>query len=199
MSKTAVTFFTLLLVLASCYTAGCSLPLSPGTPSSSEKSGLSSGQGNAGIPGKLPLEDALGFIFSSDWSGPENAAAVTGSPARLINYIHGVDLDEQGYASTWMIVVETEGKSSMVTVSSQGSSTTNAPAIPTWTEINTDQILYPRELIEKNRALIFNTSQSGTIASRSLSLEEGNYIVTLSGRNTQQTLVFNATTGVLIP
>ena len=199
MSKTAVTFFTLLLVLASCYIAGCSLPLSPGTPSSSEKGGLSSGQGTAGIPGKLSLEDALGFIFSSDWSGPENAVDVTGSPAKHIRYIHGVDLDEQGFAGSWMIVVEMAGKSSMVTVSSQDSTTANAPDIATWTEINTDQIIYPRELIEKNRALIFNASQSGTIASRSLTLEEGNYIVTLSGRNGQQLLVFNATTGALTP
>lgn len=199
MSKTAMVFFTLMLVLASCYAAGCSLPSSSGAPASSEKASLSSGQGNTGIPGKQSLEDALGFVFSGDWSGPENAIPVAGSPVKLIKYIYGADLDEQGYASSWMIVVEMAGKSSMVTINNQGSTTTDAPGIATWTVINTDQILYPRELIEKNHALIFNTSQSSTIVSRSLTLEDGDYIITLSGKNGQQTMVFNATTGALTP
>jgi len=198
MSKTAMVFFTLMLVLASCYTAGCSLPSSSGATASSEKAGLSSGQGDAGIPGKLSMEDAVGYIFA-EWSGPENAAPVTGSRAKLIKYIYGADLDEQGYASSWMIVVEKAGTSSMVTIKNQGSTTSDASGIPTWTVINTDQILYPRELIEKNHVLIFNASQSGTTISRSLTLEDGDYIITLSGKNGQQKLVFNATTGALTP
>jgi hypothetical protein len=198
MSKTAMVFFTLLLVLACCYTAGCSLPSSSGAPSSSEKANLSSVQGNTGVPGKQSLEDAVGFIFA-EWSAPENAIPLTGSTAKHIKYVHGTDLDEQGYASSWMIVVEIAGKSSMVTINNQGSTTSDASGIPTWTEINTDQIMYPRELIEKNHAVIFNASQSSTIVSRSISLEDGDYIITQSGRNGQQTLVFNATTGALTP
>lgn len=197
MSKTVVTFFALLLVLACCYTAGCSLPSTSGAPSSSEKAGLSTEQGNAGIPGKQSLEYAVGYI-AAEWSDPLNADPVTGHKEKHITYIHGANLDEQGDASSWMIVVERAGISSMVTISSQGSTTSEAPGIA-WTEINTTRIIYPRELIEKNRAVIFNTSQGSTIVSRSISLEAGNYIITLSGKNGQQVLVFNATTGALTP
>jgi hypothetical protein len=196
MSKTAVIFFTLLLVLACCYTAGCSVPSSSGAASSSEKAGLSSGQGNA-VPGSRSLENAVDYVIA-EWSDPQNAVPVTGSKEKHIRYIHGADFDEQGNASSWMIVVEMAGKSSMVTINGQGSTTSDAPGIA-WSEINTTQIMYPRELIEKNHALIFNSSESSTTVSRSLSLEDGNYIITLSGRNGQQTLVFNATTGALTP
>ena len=143
------------------------------------------------------MEEAVDYL-KAEWSDPENAVPVTGSKEKHIKYIHGADFDEQGYASSWMIVVERAGKSSMVTISSLDTTISEAPGIA-WTEINTSQIMYPRELIEKNHALIFNTSDSSTTVSRSLSLEDGNYIITLSGRNGQQTLVFNATTGALTP
>jgi hypothetical protein len=208
MSKTAVIFFTLLLVLACCYTAGCSVPSSSGAPASSgvspspgvsassEKDGVSSGQGIS-APGKRSLEGAVGYI-TAEWSDPQNTGPATGSQERHIRYIHGADFDEQGNAGSWIVVVERAGKSYQVTISGQDSTTSDAPGVA-WTEINTTQIMYPRELIEKNHALIFNSSESSTTVSRSLSLEDGNYIVTLSGRNGQQTLVFNATTGALTP
>jgi hypothetical protein len=198
MSKSAAVFFILLLVLTSCLIAGCSSPQSPGVPASQEKTGFSSGAANAGIPGKLSLEDAIGYI-TTEWAGPENAAPVGGPMAKRIRYIHGANLDEQGYAGSWMLVVDAGGKSSMVTISSTGVSVSAAPGITSWTEIDPGRILYPGELVKKNQAVIFNPSQSSTVSSRSLSLEDGNYIITLSGKNGQQTLVFNATTGVLNP
>jgi len=72
----------------------------------------------------------------------------------------------------------------------------NSPGSIQRAEIFIDQILSPRELFEKNRAVILNPALSGT-TTRDLSLSGGNYTVSISGQGSIRTLVFDAKTGVL--
>ena len=163
MSKTAATFFALLLVLASCYIPGCSVPSSQGAPHLLEHSRLPK------RPVYHPGREAV-FQGAGQWKRPWIILRRSGqirkmqslSPdlrKNISNISMARILTNRDMPADWMIVVERAGKSSMVTISSLDPTISEAPGIA-WTEINTSQIMYPRELIEKNHALIFNTSDS---------------------------------------
>jgi len=209
MSKTAMVFFILLLVLASCFIAGCnSLPFS-GTSAQTETPkkvdvGLT-GHENPVTAQRYQFDKAVAGLFSADsvtmWNDtPVNASQENVSqkivyPEKHIKYIRGADLDENGDASSWTFVVDHGDQFSFVTYNSRGMIISNSPGTIKRTEIFTDQIIKPRELFEKNRAVIFNTTWTGTDVTRDLSLGGGNYTVTISGDDTLQILTFDAKTG----
>lgn len=204
MKKSAAVLFILLLVLAGCLIAGCSSSQPANTPAPSEKGGMSSAQENAAVTGggtgavtgKMSMSDAIRYI-SSEWQGPENSPPISGDQGKYFRYVNGANLDEQGNSKSWIIVVEMAGKTYMVTVTEKGTTTADAPPIATWTKIDTGAIISPGQLFEKNHAVIFNVSQAGAGVSRDITLEDGNYIVSLTGSSGKQILVFNATTGAL--
>ena len=210
MSKTAVVFFTLFLVFAGCFIAGCSSLPSSGTPAPTEPSqkvdvGFSAGE-NTVLTQRYRFDEALAGLSSPDsqalWNDSEgaipqeNASRTSGLPEKHIKYIRGTDLDENGDAASWTFVVEHGDQFSMVTYNRQGMTIANSPGSIQRAEIFTDQILSPRELFEKNHAAILNPAVSGTTI-RDLSLSGGNYTVSISGQGSIRTLVFDAMTGVL--
>jgi hypothetical protein len=204
-------FSILLLVLASCFIAGCSsLPFS-GTPASSETpqagtpqngdAGLSGHQGS-GDSSRYRFDDAAAEIFSADrvsqWNDtPVNASVGTANPEKHIKYIRGANLDENGDASSWTYIVEHGDQFSIITYNNGAVSLSNSPGTLQRTDIVINQIMTPRELFTKNHDLIVNTTRTGTIVTRDLSLSGGNYSLTISGRGTPRILVFNAKTGAL--
>jgi hypothetical protein len=211
MSKSAVVFFTLLLVLASCFIAGCSsLPFS-GTPTPTETPknvnvGLT-GNDNSVTAQRYQFDEAVAGLFSADsvvmWNdtpvnaSQENVSPGNAYPEKHIKYIRGADLDENGDASSWTFVVDHGNQFSFVTYGSKGTTISNSPGNIERTEIFLNQTITPRELFEKNRAVIFNTTWSGTAVSWDLSLGGGNYIVTISGSGAPRILIFDAKTGAL--
>jgi hypothetical protein len=211
MSKTVMVFFTLMLVLASCFIAGCSsLPFS-GTPAPTETPKII----NAGLTGhdnfvsvqRYQLDEAKDWIYSQDsgvqWNDtPVNVIRenVTQDvfPEKHIKYIRGADIDENGDATSWTFFIEHGGHFSIVTYSTQGVTISDTPGTIQRTEIFTDQIVKPRELVEKNHDLIFDTNQKDTSVTRDLSLSGGNYTISISGNGLPRILIFDAKTGVLI-
>ena len=88
MSKTAVVFFTLLLVLASCFIAGCSsLPFS-GTPAPTETPkkvnvGLT-GPENSVTAQRYQFDEAVAGLFSADSVAMWNDTPVNAIPGECI-------------------------------------------------------------------------------------------------------------------
>jgi hypothetical protein len=206
MSKTAPMFFTLLLVLASCFIAGCSsIPLS-GTPPAEEPSIKTdvgfSGNGQSEIIQRLRFEDTVAKIFTTDLFDMENDIPVNitqenVSSAKHIKNIRGSDLDENGGASSWTFVVKHSDKFSIVTYNNRGGQISTTPGTLSQPEIFTDGIISPRSLFEKNRATILNSTRGRTTITRDLSLGGGFYTLSISGHGTPVLLVFDAKTGVL--
>lgn len=216
MSRTAAFFFVIMLVLGSCFVAGCSSLPSPDNGSNTpapaapqqkkENAGLG-GQAPAGASApasqRYPFDDAAAGILATDifddaskmTVSDENGNASVGnfSFEKHIKYVHGVDLDEKGDARSWAFIVDHGSKYSIVSYTNKVIAISDSPGSMAGTEIIPDQILSPRKLFEKNHDLI-----SGTVTSRDLSLEGGNYTITLTGQNMNRILIFDAKTGALI-
>lgn len=211
MSKTATVFLTLLLVLASCFIAGCSsLPFSdtpaptqtpqkeaaspPVSPSRDNIKPISSE--------RLELNNTIQLFFSTDVFDEQNKIGETGSlgneiPEKKFKAIRGKNLDENGTAQSWTFVIEHGNEFSIVTYSGKKVLVSNSPGTLKQSEILTNKIIMPRELFERNRAVIFNTTRTGTAVTRDLSIGDGRYTITISGSGAPRILVFDATTGVL--
>jgi hypothetical protein len=212
MSKTAMVFFILLMVLAGCFIAGCSsLPFS-GAPASSEtpQSGTSpngdaglSGQGVSGDSSRYPFDVAETEIFSPDrglqWNDtPVNESPGTALPEKHIKYIRGSNIDETGDAGSWTYIIEHGDQFSIVTYNNGAVALSNSPGTLQRPDITISQIMKPRDLFAMNHDLIINTTRTGAVVTRDLSLSGGNYSLTISGRGTPRILVFDAKTGALI-
>jgi hypothetical protein len=212
MSKTATVFFTLLLVLASCFIAGCSsLPFSSDTPAPAQtpqKEAVSSVSPALVVTKsvsseRLELNNTIQQFFSTDVFDEQNKIGETGSQENAITEkkfkaIRGRDLDENGNARSWTFVIEHGDEFSVVTYSGKKVQVSNSPGTLTQSEILTDKVIMPRQLFDRNRAVIFNTTRTGTAVTRDLSIGEGRATLTITGSGgAPRILVFDATTGVL--
>jgi len=235
MRETSVVFFSLMLVLASSFIAGCSsLPFASETPAPSVTTAkiVSSGQGTTdaaalesiALSQRYAFEDILENLNDLDLNirQPGNSFEVQETAGRVmpgenmsesvpdsavppatgtkqIKQVRGGNLDEHGAAASWTLIVEQDGRVSIVSISHQGTTYTGSPGTVNLPEIKPDQIISPAKLFEKNHDLIFNTGKTGTSVTRDISLVSGNYTVTISDkRGPAEILTFNAKTGVLI-
>jgi hypothetical protein len=206
MSKTVMVFFTLMLVLASVFIAGCSsLPFS-GTPTPTETprkiATIVTGEPTPDLAQRFRFEDTLSTFNSPDILNeqeetPVNESQQNVSMEKHIQYIYGADLDENGDAGSWTFIVEHGNQYSIITYSIRGTTITDTPGMIKRPEIFTDQIVTPRGLFEKNHAVIFDTTRTGTAVARDISLSGGNYTLSISGKGTPRILVFDAKTGAL--
>jgi hypothetical protein len=222
MSKTAIIFFTLLLVLACCFIAGCSSAPSTDSAAPSETSGNSGSGGNAGqntaglsgqdagLSQRYAFEDIVKEITSSDLQTQVNMSEESGegpvitpsavTSKKQIRQIRASDIDESGAAKRWTFIVEHDGMVSIVSFGHEGLAFSGSPGTLNQPEILTNKIISPSGLFKKNHDVIFNTSLTGTDVTRDLSLLGNNYTISVStGRDKPpRVLVFDATTGVLI-
>ena len=76
----------------------------------------------------------------------ENVSQEIAYPEKHIKYIRGVDLDENGDASSWTFVVDHGDQFSFVTYNSKGMIISNSPGTIERTEIFLNQTITPREL-----------------------------------------------------
>jgi hypothetical protein len=218
MSKTAVVFFTLLLVFTSCFIAGCSSLPSSDISAQSETPGHvgSAGQINTGparqdaaLSQRYAFEDIITEITSSDLETRVNMSEETGdspivtpsavSSKKQIRQIRASDLDESGAAKRWTLIIEHEGIVSIVSFGHEGLVFSGSPGTLNQPEIFPDRIISPSGLFKKNHDVIFNTTLTGTAVTRDLSLQGNNYTISIAtGRDKPpRILVFDATTGVL--
>jgi hypothetical protein len=195
-------FFTLLLVLASGFIAGCSsgpsLPFSgTSTPAPTETPILT----NAGLTGhqnpvtfqQYTFEGTLAGLTSRDTPITKEDTVENMSKDMHIKTIHGINLDENADAGSWTYIFEHGNKIFTVTFGGQGTITNSITGTIDSADIATDQIVSPSDLFTTNHAMIFSTP-----GSVDLSLSDGYYTVTITGNSTPRILIFDAKTGGLI-
>jgi len=199
-SSPFIVFFTVVLVLAGCFTMGCSTTQQSVSQPNETHKGIDLGFRPGPVSGE---QQALSFgDVTADLAGlvPETggSSATNASEDNRILYIRGNNLNENGDAKSWTIAVRHNNKTSLVTYDQRGRS------IVAWAgdfpqgEIKIDSIISPGDLFLKNRAAIIRDTGNNQTVSQDLILSMNNYTLTQSGGGTKRVMVFDATTGALI-
>ncbi len=195
-----IVFFTVVLVLAGCFTMGCSTTQPPVSQPNETPKGTDFGFRPAPVSGE---QQALSFWeATADLAGlvPETGGslAANASGGNQILYIRGNKLNENGDAKSWIVAVRHNNRTSMVTYDQYGRN------IVAWAgdfpqgEIKIDSVISPGDLFLKNRAAIIRDTGNNQTVSQDLVLSVNNYTLTQSGGGTKRVMVFDATTGALI-
>jgi hypothetical protein len=126
--------------------------------------------------------------------------ASSGGPAPLktVYFVHGTDVNESGYAASWIFGVNISDRAELLAYGEGGWITIpwNLPLDSE--EINFDEVVLPDRLFSQNHAVILGTL-SQTPERRELDLKQGLYTLTITSGSTVRILVFSAITGELIP
>jgi hypothetical protein len=199
-SSPFIVFFTVVLVLAGCFTMGCSTTQPPVPQPNETPKGTDFGFRPGPVSGEqqaLSFGDVAADLTSSVLNA-DNSSAINASEGNRILYIRGNKLNENGDAKSWIFAVRHNNRTSMVTYDQKGR------YIVAWAgdfplgEIKMDSIINPSDLFLKNRAAIIRDPGNNLTVSQDLVLSMNNYTLTRSEGETKRVMVFDATTGALI-
>jgi len=117
-----------------------------------------------------------------------------------IHYIRGNNIDTEGRATKWAFGIRYENQSSLLYYDD----VSGWQWIP-WQgefpgqEIINGSFIPPKDLVRKNIGILFGSTPIQTDQIQLMELGNGIYTVTLNRQDRQQILLFDATTGALIP
>ena len=209
MRLTALLSYILVLLMLSCFFAGCSTE----APAASSQKTL---QGtNAGFSPVNRSADTGEFRFAMTDvsmnavafpSGRDTARADELYPPGTIEqprdvhliYVSGNNLDESGNATRWTYAVRSMNKTFLVTRDRNGETVIEWTAALPEDEIFFDSIQTPAQLFAANGAAIFPTPDAKISGTRDLALGKGIYSLTISGAGKTRVLLFDAKTGALL-
>jgi hypothetical protein len=118
---------------------------------------------------------------------------------KTIYTIYGMNIDGSGNATSWIFGVRHSGGTELLAYDRSGwiQIPWNAPSLSE--EIDVDRIVSPARLFSENAAVILGNPSSTIPDGKDLELKQGIYTLTITSGNTSRILMFNATTGRLIP
>jgi hypothetical protein len=118
---------------------------------------------------------------------------------KTIYTIYGMNIDGSGNATSWIFGVRHSGGTELLAYDRSGwiQIPWNAPSLSE--EIDVDRIVSPARLFSENAAVILGNPSSTIPDRKDLELKQGIYTLTITSGNTSRILMFNATTGRLIP
>ncbi len=197
MRRGAYIIFSITLVLACCFIAGCSTSPSSPTQQAQQDTGNSKIQdfSASGTVRNYSFENVTSYIYDAPFN--TTSGLYPNRDEIHIQMVSGESLDGTGNALIWSFTVSYQNRAAIVLYDNQGVRVTDWPIISTREEIFPDQVIPPRTLFEKNRDSIFSTSDSLSTESRDLVLAAGKYILTIKGKDKTRILVFDAKTGAL--
>ena len=113
--------------------------------------------------------------------------------------IYGMNLDGSGNATSWIFGVHHSGGTERLAFDKSGwvKIPWNAPLNSE--EIDIDRIVSPDSLFRQNSAVILSDPSPTNPEKRDLDLTRGIYTLTITSGSKERILMFNATTGKLIP
>ena len=118
---------------------------------------------------------------------------------KTIYTIHGMNVNESGYAASWIFGVRISNVTELLAYGPGGwikiPYRTSFPS----EEIDVGKIVPPGRLFSQNNAVILSNPSKTVPERRDLDLKQGIYTLTMTSDSTVRTLTFNATTGELIP
>jgi len=115
-----------------------------------------------------------------------------------VYYIFSRDVDGSGNAESWLFGVRQSTGTELLMYDRTGWKTIPWNASLPSEEIMLNQGVSPGTLFSQNKQVILSTSSPSIPERRDLVLKQGMYTLTINSGSASRTLMFNATTGVLI-
>jgi len=116
-----------------------------------------------------------------------------------IHYIRGNTIDTEGRATKWAFGIRYENQSALLYYDVSGWQWIPWQGEFPGQEIRNGSFIPPKDLIRKNIGILFGSAPLQKDQIQLLELGNGIYTVTLKRQDRQQILLFDATTGALIP
>jgi hypothetical protein len=192
--------FALLLMLviiwlvAVAYLAGTSA--TPNTPSNTQTI-IRPDVGLLFLPeGGQPKPIALEYVVDQIPSALIETKGVSSNIT--IHYIRGNTIDTEGGATKWAFGIRYENQSALLYYDVSGWHSVPWQGEFPGQEIRNGSFVPPKDLVRKNIGILFGSAPQKDLI-QLLELRNGIYTVTLKRQDRQQILLFDATTGALIP
>jgi hypothetical protein len=168
------------------------------SPQSSQQTGTKVNVGllplsTTGQPPSIAFEDAIGQLSSVLLEKGGVSSNFT------IHYIRGKDLNHTGYASTWMFGVRYENRSTLAYYDQAGWTLVPWQGGLPEPEIVEGTFITPKEIIERNSALIFGDNSAKDERIQTLELGSGIYTLKIHRSGITRVFLFEAFSGGLIP
>nr|WP_321350316.1 hypothetical protein [uncultured Methanoregula sp.] len=192
-----IAFFTLMLVLAGCLSAGCTAPVAV-QGQNETGNGTDLGFRPVTVSGEraaISFREATAAL-SDLVPGAGNRSASNSSDPKIL-YVRGTALDRNGDAASWIFVVQDNNRTSIVTAEQKGTTLSEWRGAFSRQEIRMESVISPADLFRKNGPAIFLNEQENQTLSRDLVLSMNNYTLTIAGKGEKRVLVFDAGTGAL--
>ena len=148
---------------------------------------------DAGQPQPIALEYVVDQIPSALLETKGIAPIIT------IHYIRGNNIDTDGRATKWAVGIRYENQSALLYYDVSGWQRIPWQGEFPGQEIRNGSFTPPKDLVRKNIGILFGSTPLQKDQIQLLELGNGIYTVTLNRQDRQQILLFDATTGALIP
>jgi len=195
MRRYAYVIFSIVLVLACCFSTGCSSSPSDTQPQPKVNGGVSFDNSTDALRTGYSYDEVIASIYHLPLDPVTHEQP---QPADLhILSITGANLDDQANATSWTFIVQYQNSTKFITYDKYGEAVTDWAPGYSAKEVLPDQILPPKTLFDQNRAAIFKNTQAIATESRKLEVSGGNYTLVIHGQNGTRMLGFDAQTGAL--
>jgi len=114
-----------------------------------------------------------------------------------VHYLRIRDVDSSGNAAGWIFGVHNGREAEFLVYDRTGWTTIRNVTLPD-EEFALDSVVSPAVLFKQSTAVVLGDSPRSVPERRDIELQRGLYKLTITSDNTQRTLTFNATTGMLI-
>jgi hypothetical protein len=138
---------------------------------------------------KVSLDDAIVSLPAAEQEGGFDVKGMT------ITMIWGYGVDSAGLARTWVLGMQGEGKTTLLTYSEGGWTVLDLPTNLPQEEIKIKELISPQDLFKRNLISIVGEMNRLRINECDLTLEENTYQITIHSESERSTLSFNAKTG----
>ena len=116
-----------------------------------------------------------------------------------LHYIRGTDLDFQGRAAHWVFGVRYGNQSVLMYFDAPGWRSVSWEGAVPEKEIVADSFVSPSKVINRNAGILYASDPQKEGLIKRMDLMNGKYTITMERQGTQQTFVFDAGSGVVIP
>jgi len=116
-----------------------------------------------------------------------------------LHYIRGTDLDVSGRAAHWVFGVRYDNQSVLMYYDAPGWRSVSWEGAAPEKEIVADSVVSPSSIIKRNKGVLYASDPQREGLIKRMDLMNGKYTITMERQGTQQTFVFDAGSGVVIP
>jgi len=125
--------------------------------------------------------------------------ATPSSSNYTLHYIRGTDLDYLGRAAHWVFGVRYDNQSVLMYYDAPGWRSVSWEGAVPEKEIVADSFVSPSKVINRNAGILYASDPQKEGLIKRMDLMNGKYTITMERQGRQQTFVFDAASGELIP